>query len=394
MHTRTRRLTVAAVAAGVLAASLGAPAAAAARRTGDASYSSYSSADFRHDLDALHSAGVVGVQGRVITEDGRQWTAASGAADTRTGRPVPVRGHYRIGSNTKTFVAVVVIQLAAEGRLGLDDTVDTWLPGVVRGNGNDGREITIRQLLQHTSGLYDYIADLGPRDAESFERERLRRHQPEELVAAAMRHAPASHDWSYSNTNYVLAGMIIERVTGRPWGQEVERRVIRPLGLRDTSVPGEETELPRPYARAYQQWRPGGPLTDVTVNTPTSYDSAGSMISTTADLSRFFRALLGGRLLKPAQLAEMKKTVAVSRGVATGYGLGLYRNKLSCGGVYWAHGGNTAGYISREGFSADGRRSVALSISGAAGRSIEDYQKLQAMTDQIVDDVLCDRERS
>ncbi|MFI7642747.1 serine hydrolase domain-containing protein [Nonomuraea sp. NPDC049400] len=391
MHTRTRRLAVAAVAAGVLASSLGSPAAAAAGRTAD---SRYSSTDFRHALDALRAAGVVGVQGRVITEDGRQWTAAAGVADTRTKRPVPAHGHYRIGSNTKTFVAVVVLQLAAEGRLGLDDTVDRWLPGVVRGNGNDGRKIKIRQLLQHTSGLYDYLADLGPRDAESFEQERLRRHTPGELVAAAMRHAPASQTWSYSNTNYVLAGMIIERVTGRPWDHEVERRVIRPLRLRDTSVPGAETGLPRPYARAYQQWRPGGPMTDVTVHSPTSYGAAGSMISTTADLSRFFRALLGGKLLKPAQLAEMKKTVAVSNGVATGYGLGLFQNKLSCGGTYWAHGGNTAGYISREGFTAHGRRSVALSISGAAGKSVEDYQKLQTMTDQIVDDVLCDREGS
>ncbi|MFI7643557.1 serine hydrolase domain-containing protein [Nonomuraea sp. NPDC049400] len=391
MHTRTRRLAVAAVAAGVLASSLGAPAAAAAGRTAG---SRYSSTDFRHALDALRAAGVVGVQGRVITEDGRQWTATAGVADTRTKRPVPAHGHYRIGSNTKTFVAVVVLQLAAEGRLGLDDTVDRWLPGVVQGNGNDGRKIKIRQLLQHTSGLYDYLADLGPRDAESFEQERLRRHTPGELVAAAMRHAPASQTWSYSNTNYVLAGMIIERVTGRPWDREVERRVIRPLRLRDTSVPGAETGLPRPYARAYQQWRPGGPLTDVTVHSPTSYGAAGSMISTTADLSRFFRALLGGKLLKPAQLAEMKKTVAVSNGVATGYGLGLFQNKLSCGGTYWAHGGNTAGYISREGFTADGRRSVALSISGAAGKTVEDYQKLQTMTDQIIDDILCDREGS
>ncbi|KAB2344922.1 serine hydrolase domain-containing protein [Actinomadura rudentiformis] len=391
MQNRTRHLAVAAVVAGVLAASSGtAGATAAVDQPGD---SGYSSTDLRRDLDALRAAGVVGVQGRVLTEGGSQWAAASGVADTRTGRPVPVRGRYRIGSNTKTFVAVVVLQLVAEGRLGLEDTVERWLPGVVGGNGNDGRKITVRQLLQHTSGLYDYLADIGPRDAVSFERERLRRYTPTELVAAAMRHAPTSEPWSYSNTNYILAGMIIEKVTGRPWGQEVDKRVIRPLKLTDTSVPRDEAGMPRPYARAYQQWRPGGPLTDVTVFSPTSYDSAGSMISTTADLSRFFRALLGGRLLKPAQLAEMKKTVAVSNGIATGYGLGLYQNKLSCGGVYWAHGGNSAGYISREGFSADGRRSVALSISGAAGKRVEDYQKLQAMTDQIVDDVLCDAGR-
>ncbi|MFI6536475.1 serine hydrolase domain-containing protein [Nonomuraea sp. NPDC050547] len=379
MHSRTRRFVVATVAAGVLAAS-----------TGAAAVDEYSRADFRRDLAALSAAGVVGVQGRVISADGRQWTAVGGVADTRTERAVSARGHYRIGSNTKTFVAVVVLQLAAEGRLGLDDSVEKWLPGVVRGNGNDGRKITVRQLLQHTSGLYDYMADIAPGDAESFERERLRRHTPEELVAVAMRHAPGNGAWSYSNTNYVLAGMIIKRVTGREWGEEVGRRIIGPLGLKDTRVPGDETGMPRPYARAYQQWRPGGPLTDVTVHSPTSYASAGSMISTTADLSRFFRALLGGRLLKPAQLAQMKKTVTFSNGVAIGYGLGLYRNKLSCGGEYWAHGGNTAGYISREGFSADGRRSVALSLSGAAGRRVEDYQKMQAMTDQVIDDVLCD----
>ncbi|MEU6714161.1 serine hydrolase domain-containing protein [Nonomuraea sp. NPDC046802] len=362
MRHRTRLWVAAVIAAGVLAAAPGAPATAT---------TTYSKADFRRDLDTLRAAGVVGVQGRVITEDGRSWAEGSGA---------PVRGHYRIGSNTKTFVAVVVLQLVGEGRLGLEDTVEQWLPGVVRGNGNDGRKITVRQLLEHTSGLYDYLADIGPRDAESFERERLRRYTPEELVATAMRHAPADTPRSYSNTNYVLAGMIVERVTGRAWGEEVERRVIRPLKLGNTSVPGKEAGLPRPHARAFQQWQPGGPLTDVTLFSPTSYDAAGSMISTTADLSTFFRALLGGRLLRPAQLTEMK----------TGYGLGLTQKTLSCGGVYWGHGGNAPGYISREGFSPDGRRSVALSISGATGEKVEDYRTLQTMTDQLVDDVLCD----
>lgn len=385
--TRARRAI--AVFAALVAVSTGSvPAAASGTDTG----ARYGKAEFQRDVRAMHALGVIGVQGRVHTDHGT-WTASSGVADLRTRRPVPRDGHYRIASNTKTFVATVVLQLVAEHRIRLDDPVDRYLPGVLRGNGNDGRRITVRQLLQHTSGLPDYLRYLPTGDGPAgFDAHRFDHFDDGEMLAAALAHPslfPPGTGWRYSNTGYLVAGMIIEKVTGRHWSAEVNRRIVTPLRLTHTSVPLDNPWLPEPHARAYQQWRLGGPVHDVTEFNTTREDAAGGVVSTTADLSRFFRALLSGDLLPAAQLAEMRRTVPADGGVHLGYGLGLYRNRLSCGGSYWDHGGNTAGSISRGGVSADGRRSVALSFTGATGRTREDIARLQASSEKIVDRVLC-----
>lgn len=139
-------------------------------------------------------------------------------ADQATGDPVRPGDSFRVASTTKTFVSTVVLQLVGEGRLSLDDTVEHRLPGVVSGNGNDGGGITVRQLLQHTSGLYDYTADLPVLTTrDGYLDGRRTTWSPEQLVAVATKHAPnfePGDGWSYSNTNYTLAGMIIEKITG------------------------------------------------------------------------------------------------------------------------------------------------------------------------------------
>ncbi|GIG64339.1 serine hydrolase domain-containing protein [Phytomonospora endophytica] len=356
----------------------------------------YTRAEFRADLDHLNELGVIGVQGRVVLADGTVWTATSGVADVRTERPVPANGHFRIASNTKTFVATVVLQLVAEGRLGLDDTVERHLPGVVAGNGNDGSAITVRDLLQHTSGLYDYSVDVPGSGIEEgddgFRRHRFDHYEPAELVAMAVAHPPhfpPGTDFRYSNTGYVLAGMIIERTTGRSWAEEVDRRIVEPLRLRHTTVPGDDPFMPAPYARAYQQWDLGTPPTDTSFYNPTRSDAAGAMVSTTADLGRFFRALFAGELLPPGQLEEMKTTVEADGGIAAGYGLGVYENRLTCGGTYWDHGGNTIGVISRGGVTEDGTKSVSLVFTGAHGDSMEDIAAMREYSERIIDRVFC-----
>jgi D-alanyl-D-alanine carboxypeptidase len=348
----------------------------------------------RDDVRAVRASGVVGVLGEVDTGRGRL-SARSGVADRKTGAAVPVGGYFRIGSTTKTFVATVVLQLVGEGRLSLDDTVDRWLPGVVRGEGNDGRKVTVRQLLQHTSGIPEYL-----RPATSpgqWRKERLRSWRPERLVALAMKHKPdfaPGARWGYSNTNYVLAGMIIRKVTGRGWEQEVRRRILVPLGLRHTIVPGADPEVPRPHARAYARFSLDGPLVDVTVSDQSQGDAAGAMISTTGDLNRFFRALLGGRLLRTAQLAQMEKTVPAAMLEAMGvtgarYGLGLMYRPLSCGGGYWGHGGDEAGYRTRVGVSADGGRSVAVEVTSRSLADLKAEQSTDRALSALLDHALC-----
>ncbi|MFG2364839.1 serine hydrolase domain-containing protein [Streptomyces mirabilis] len=188
----------------------------------------------QRDADALRDDGVTGVSVRLETRRGVR-TARSGVGDLSTTEPVPQNGYVRIGSTTKTFVATVLLQLVGEGRLSLDDTVDQWLPGVVRGHGNDGRRVTLRQLLQHTSGLPDYIGDVVPDlSAAGYRKNRWTTYTSEQRVAFAMQHPPSfapGSDWEYSNTNYVLIGMVIKAATGHSWEHEVRDRILRPLRL-------------------------------------------------------------------------------------------------------------------------------------------------------------------
>jgi D-alanyl-D-alanine carboxypeptidase len=348
----------------------------------------------RDDVRAVHATGVVGVLGEVDTGSGRL-PARSGVADLTTKKAMPLNGYFRIGSTTKTFVAAVVLQLVGEGKLSLDDTVDKWLPGVVRGNGNDGRKVTVRQLLQHTSGIPEYLRPAT--SVEQWQEARLRTWRPEQLVALAMENKPSFEPgakWGYSNTNYVLAGMIIRKVTGRTWGEEIERRILTPLAMRHTEIPGTDPNLPNPHAAAYTRFTPDGPLTDVTTHNQTMGDAAGAMISTTGDLNRFFRALLNGRLLASAQLAEMKKTVpakALQDMGVTGaaYGLGLMYQPLSCGGGYWGHGGDEAGFSTRVGVVPDGGRSVAVEVTSRSPADLAASRRTNNALTTLVDHALC-----
>lgn len=351
--------------------------------------SGYGQDDLQRDLDAIRNNGAVGVQARV-TLGGEVLAATSGVADIQTREPVPENGHYRIASTTKTFVATVILQLVDEGSLSLDDTVEEHLPGVVNGGGHDGNAITIRDLLQHTSGIYDYNHDeaWNPFNAlETFEERRFYHYKPEELVAVAMRHSPVFESgtaWSYSNTNYVLAGMIIEAVTGNLWAEEVRNRIIEPLDLRDTIV-ADGPEMPDPHARGYYQFPDGGSLVDVTLLDPSAGDAGGAIISTPQDITRFFSALLGGELLIPELLAEMKDTVPEGGGR---YGLGLGWSPSSCAGGYWRHGGAVPGYLSYEGFSEDGRRGVVLSVSSWRADDVVNYAQDTAAL-ELIDNVFC-----
>ncbi|GAA2301225.1 hypothetical protein GCM10010402_70080 [Actinomadura luteofluorescens] len=199
----------------------------------------------RQDTEAIRALGVSGVQARVVGADGRESVAVSGTAELGTGRPVPSGGYFRMASTSKTLVAVVVLQLEAEGRVSLDDGVDRWLPGVVRGNGNDGRRITIRQLLQHTSGIHDDLP--GYTTPGEYYQQRYDVHEPEELVARAMAHAPdfpPGEGWGYSNTGYVLLDMVIEKVTGRRAHREIGDRVLRRAGMDQTRWLGTSPAVP------------------------------------------------------------------------------------------------------------------------------------------------------
>ncbi|MFE2999577.1 serine hydrolase domain-containing protein [Nocardia sp. NPDC059246] len=383
------RLSVALGAAALLVAEM---ATAVAQPTGSSLVE-----QLRQDTEAIHALGISGVQARVITPDGGQSVAISGTADLNTGLPVPSDGYFRMASTAKTLVATVVLQLEAEHTLTLDDTVDRWLPGVVQGNGNDGSRITIRHLLQHTSGIHDDLP--GYTTPEEYYQQRYDLYSPEQLVARAMAQAPdfpPGQGWQYSNTGYVLLGTIIQQATGRPAHQEIEARILGPLGLDQTRWTGASPTLPEPHARAYQFFGPGAEM-DVTDQIPVEHEIL-SWVTTTRDENSFFRALLGGRLLPARQLTEMKQTVPVSAELQQlwpggRYGLGLAERPLGCGGTYWSHEGGDGGYITLNGVTEDGTRSAVVSMSEARGDTPEHIRDQENVAGALIDHALCAESR-
>ncbi|MGW1613863.1 serine hydrolase domain-containing protein [Streptomyces sp. NPDC002285] len=351
-------------------------------------------------LDAITAAGTPGALAQVTDARGR-WFGESGVADVDTGEPRRPVDRFRVGSLTKTFTATVLLRLDAEGALSLDDSVEHWLPGVVRGNGNDGRTITVRHLLNHTSGIFNYNRDAGflaKFTGKPFLTHRYDGATPEELVGIGLSHAPVfppGEGWEYSDTNYILAGMVIERATGDSYASQVKQQIIKPLKLRATTVPGTSARIPGPHARHYSKLYeddPDAAIHDVTEFNPSVAGAAGQIISTTSDLNRFFGALLRGELLAAEQMEEMltgvpidgeeeppgrASTGATAKATAT-YGLGIRSDRLSCGVTVWGHGGQVPGSLSRASATRDGEHVLTVNRNGDWGEETLEHAVLEA----------------
>ncbi|GAA2631200.1 serine hydrolase domain-containing protein [Actinomadura fulvescens] len=324
-----------------------------------------------------------GVPGALMTVTERSAvTVRSGAGDLRTGRAVPVNGRVRIGSTTKAFVATVVLQLVGEGDVVLDAPVERYLPGVVRGSGGDGRKVTVRQLLQHTGHLPD-PGRLLPDGAE-WAKQRFRHYDRDQLIRFALDQKPTTAAWAYTNTGYLLLGKLIEEVTGaRSWREEVRRRITGPLGLSRTTSPDPFAyRVPGPHPRGYLC---GPGFIDVTEQDTGYLDSAGDMVAAPAEVNRFWNALLRGRLLRPAQLAEMKQMVPAG-GAVDEYGLGLEANHLSCGRLV-GHAGQMHGYSTLSGMLVDGRGRLGpaftLSIT-TEPTGMDDFHRILNLADTVL----------
>lgn len=307
-------------------------------------------------LDAVVAAGAPGAVAR-LEEGPRQWTRTAGVADLGSPAPLPPEARFRVGSITKTFVAAVVLQLADEGRLALDGPVADVLPGLLP----HGGAVTVRQVLGHTSGLADYTAD--PSVFEGARQNRVFR--PDELVALVaalpLRFAPGSA-FEYSNTNYAVAGLLVERATGNTLGDELERRIFGPLGLGHTSFPTTNADISGVHALGYVLPGPGHALLDVTSLNPSHAWAAGAVVSNAADVARFFRALLDGEVLSPEMLSAMRATVPMPDDPSTHYGLGLMRVDTPCG-AFWGNAGEIWGYHAWSFRSEDGARSLTEMVN-------------------------------
>ncbi|ROP38200.1 serine hydrolase domain-containing protein [Saccharothrix texasensis] len=330
-----------------------------------------------------------GALAAVRDRHGRTRHYTAGVGDLRTGGEVPTNGRVRIGSASKMFASVVVLQLVGEGRVELDAPIETYLPGLVRGKGIDATRITVRQLLQHDSGLPDYTDSMfkSAGDFLPYQHVYLEPRALLDLANARDDARAAGSGWSYSNTNYLLAGLIAQRVTGRPFDELVTTRVIQRAGLRDTYAPGVgEEEIRGRHPRGYQRDPATDELLDFTRMDPSWGWAAGHLISTPDDLNTFLRALLDGKLLKPAQLAQLRTTIPTRPGSDLGYGLGVFSTPLSCGGVAWGHGGDIPGYSTVDAATDDGRAAtiVVTSLNG----SVKD-ESVAADRAALLDTALC-----
>ncbi|WP_223637942.1 serine hydrolase [Corallococcus sp. EGB] len=329
----------------------------------------------RQAIEGLPNAEASGALVRVSGAAGR-WLGTSGVADIRTGAPVPVDAHFRIGSMTKTFTATVVLQLAAEGRVDLDRPVQDYLPRLLPSGVY--APITVRQLLNHTHGLPG--VPVPQKDPDWFFENRYRRFSPRELVSMTLpqgpRFAPGTQQ-EYGNIGYIVAGLLIEQVTGRPYADAVRERILRPLHLRDTFVPGNDVTIPGRHARGYEEVAPeetGCPagaithgsrcLVDITEASQSVPWAAGEMISTAEDLDRFLVALFQGRLLPRKQQEELftvPDVPAVGGGRAS-YSAGLTRFDIN-GITLWGKSGDRHGYNNGMGATRDLRRRLVYSVN-------------------------------
>ncbi|WP_329005252.1 beta-lactamase family protein [Kribbella sp. NBC_00709] len=309
--------------------------------------------DLQKDLDGVAAIGALAE----VRNGAQVWRGSSGVAELGTTHKVPVAGRFRAGSITKTFVSTVVLQLVAEGRIRLDDSVEHWLPGVVP----NGENITVRELLNHTSGLYDYKNTLPMPPSEEFYALQFRTWTATEQIQRALANPPVfkkpGSQYDYSNTNYLLVGEIIKKVTGRTYAEEIERRIIRPLGLHGTTMPGASVRIPGPHPHGYVP-KDGGQL-DFTEMNPTLFGAGGDIISTTHDLNRFFAALLGGHLLPARLLAEMKQA-GTEHGT---YGLGLSWHDTACHVRVYGNDGDALAYQAYSFSTADTRRQATVAVT-------------------------------
>ncbi len=336
-------------------------------------------------LTDVHRAGMPGVFAEV--RDGDEiWRGAAGVADVDTGRPVTPDMRHRVGSITKSFTAAAVLQLVEGGEVGLDTPIGHYLPRLVPGQRGAG--ITVRMLINHTSGLAEYIPHAYPSftgfpapaktTPKSLDDNRFAQFHPAELigmgVAAPAVGTPGGTPGVYCNTNYLLLGQLLEQVTGTSAEKWITRNVIERAGLRDTELP-TGPHIDGPHSLHYEAWFGMiDPPRDYSVYDMSWVSPAASLISTVGDLNRFFGLLLAGEIVGRSSLTEMQRTVPVVsfEGKIIDYGLGLHRWEVPGHGTWWGHDGSAWGSGAVSMIRADGERQLSFAVNLQRWHSLSD----------------------
>ncbi|WPO70501.1 serine hydrolase domain-containing protein [Streptomyces sp. KN37] len=323
-------------------------------------------------LNAAMANGAPGAMARFTGPDGVR-TRAAGVRDRVSGAAMDTTARFRIGSVSKTFSSVVLLQLVDEGRLELDAPVNRYLPGLLP----DDR-ITVRHLLTHRSGLAEYTDAMFAKTVPGFEAVRNRVFTYQELLDLSLAEPRTTEPgavYKYSNANFVVVGMLIEKITGTSAAKQYEQRVIKPLRLSHTSYVHPRARIEGTHVRGYlHPDEAGAPLVDSTEQTASWAQTAGAVISDPADLNTFTTALMRGKLLSPRMLDAMTTVTPTDTAGTRFYGLGLRRYDLSCGTQVYGHTGTVQGYYTYAFATRDGRRALSAmantSNRGAANTAL------------------------
>ncbi|WP_329123570.1 serine hydrolase domain-containing protein [Streptomyces sp. NBC_01465] len=362
MNARTRNVLLAATVVLGLAAGTAAPALADSPAAVSAQHTAPDAAALRAAIAGLPSADATAALVRIGGRDG-SWRGSSGVHDLASGKPADPNGRFRAGSVTKVFTAAVVLQLASEHRLSLDRPVRDYLPDLIPAA---YKHVTVRQLLNHTSGLPSSGGVDGT--PEEVYQHRFDVYSPQQQVTSATSQKPLFRpgtQQSYDNIGYTVAGLLIERITHDSYENQVTRRIINPLGLHGTSLPGADTGISGPHNHGYQAYEHADGTTelrDVTVWGQTGSWAAGDLISTTADLEHFTKALFRGQVVRGPVLEEMFTLPKLKKGTAE-YSAGL--SALNLGGrQVWGKTGSRYGYLAAIAATRDLSTTLVYSVNG------------------------------
>ncbi|MFI7636026.1 serine hydrolase domain-containing protein [Nonomuraea sp. NPDC049400] len=351
----------------------------------DASIPPINSAALQQSIAGLPAADATAAIVRVGGGKG-SWKGTTGVADLTTQRKASERVRFRAGSVTKMFTTAVVLQLVAEGRISLDDAVQDHLPGLLP---DSYPKVQVGQLLNHTSGL---PAPTLPETFDWVYQTRFKTWTPEEYVALAVRNPiefrPGTRQ-HYLNINTFVAGMLIEKVTGRSYEHEVTARILRPVGMRDSYLPGASPRIRGPRHKGYQVVPAGfenaiaygdGHVVDMTATSVTSTWASGDLIATAADLEKFVKALFSGKVVPPAQLEPMFTVPEVMMHDKCGnqpasYTSGMTRLVLPGGIVAYGKTGARYGYAAGVGATRDLSRTLVYSVNSTDAKASGQNQR-------------------
>ncbi len=340
-------------------------------------------------LDAITSSGVVGITMSVYHPHTGIWVGASGKSDLYNNVNMEPCNISRVGSTVKMFTATTILKLMEEGKLNLDDRISSYLQGDVINKIENADKATIRQLLQHSSGIYNYIQNLKFQTASL--NDFIREWKPNDLLNYAYNqkaYFQPDEDVRYSNTGYVLLGLLIEKIEGKPFYKVFEEKLFIPLGLTMTKFAAED-HIPYGIVRGYIDMYSNLQVVESTYYSGWDYYTAdGGLISNPYDMNVFFRALMNGQIINSNSLNQMLTWKAPKEPDPSffpiSYGLGIFKIETDKG-IAYLHSGDAVGYYANMLYFPSDSTTIVYAVNSNYGK-IDQFVSTKEAVEKIINE--------